>query len=704
MRTNPLRHRRALAAALGLSVAGLATGLAAELRPNILFIMADDHAAHAISAYGSRINQTPNIDRLAAEGIRFSHCFVNNSICSPSRAAILTGKYSHLNGVTVFNRFDGRQPHVAKYLQQAGYQTAIIGKWHLFSDPTGFDYWNILPGQGRYMDPVMIEMGRTNVLKGYVTDVITDLTVSWLQRRDRTRPFFLCMHHKAPHREWTPAPRHTNLYEAIEIPYPPTFDDNYQGRSAAAAEATMRMRDLTARDLKRPVPPGLSEAEEKRWRYQRYIKDYLRCVAAVDESVGRVLEYLDRSGLRTNTLVVYTSDQGFFLGDHGWFDKRFMYEESLRMPLLMRLPGRIPAGTVQDALVLNVDFAPTFLDLAGLQVPADMQGRSLVPLLEGRRPADWRTSIYYRYYHYPGDHRVQPHLGVRTQRFKLIHFNRLDEWELYDLQADPYETNNVYGLPQYASVVASLKAELARLKKELKDEDQFAGALSEGERIRPVPLELVWHPDFGGIRDGRVPDGSGRGHTAAAIGLQTTQGRKATALKLDGQASLVLNPAPATLVPVQKGFTLGAWCLPEKADGVLVSLGGRNHGLSLYLRDGRPHAAIRAGGKLFTAVAKQTVPLKAWSHLAVRLQDSATLQLLVNGKLAGSVAAGAIEAVPREGLTVGADPGSAVGDYTGPMPWQGWIEDLRLYWGQLDNDALQQWAEVTAQPSPSKAE
>lgn len=680
------------AAALVGCLAGADRGWAADWRPNILFIMADDHAAHAISAYGSRINRTPQIDRLAAEGMRFSHCFVNNSICSPSRAAILTGKHSHLNGVTVFNRFDGSQPHLAKYLQQAGYQTAVIGKWHLFSDPTGFDYWNILPGQGRYVDPVMIEMGRTNQLKGYVTDLITDLSIAWLERRDPTRPFFLCTHHKAPHREWTPAPRHTNLYEDIEIPYPVTFDDDYRGRSAAAAEATMRMRDLTRRDLKQPVPPGLSAQEEKRWRYQRYIKDYLRCVAAVDESVGRLLDYLDRTGLRTNTLVVYTSDQGFFLGEHGWFDKRFMYEESLRMPLLVRMPGRIPAGRVEDALVVNVDFAPTFLELAGLPVPADIQGRSLVPLLEGRRPADWRTSIYYRYYHYPGDHRVQPHLGVRTQRFKLIHFHRLDQWELYDLQTDPYETNNLYGLPAYASTVATLKAELARLKKELKDEDQFADVLSEGQRIRPVPLELVWQPDFAAIQDGKVPDASGRGHTATATQVQTVPGRKATALKLDGQGQLTLNPAPATLVPVEKGFTVGAWCQPEKADGVLVSLGGVRHGFSLYLREGRPHFALRSAGRLFTVAAKQKVPLNTWTHLAVRLQPTATLQVLVHAEPVGSTTASALVAVPAEGLTVGADPGSAVGDYAGPLPWAGLIEDLRLYWGQLDTAALETWA------------
>jgi len=455
----------------------------AATRPNIIFIMSDDHAAHALSCYGSRINRTPNLDRIASGGMRFTRCFVTNSICTPSRAAILTGKYSHLNGVPVFNRFDGSQPTLSKYLQQAGYYTGIVGKWHLFSDPTGFDYWNILPGQGKYHDPDLIEMGMKKTIPGYATDIITDLALGFIRNRPKDKPFFLMYHHKAPHRPWQTDAKHALMYEESDIPEPATFNDDYRTRSAAATEATMRIdRDLTAADLKQDPPAGLSGAALKKWKYQRYIKDYLRCVASVDDNVGRLLDYLEQSGLKENTIVVYTSDQGFFLGDHNWFDKRFMYEESLRMPLLVRYPGHIKAGAVNNDMVLNIDFAPTFLEYAGAAAPSDMQGRSMVPLLGGRTPRDWRTSMYYRYYHYPQDHRVQPHYGMRTDRYKLIYFNKIDQWELFDLNKDPRELNNVYASPAYARTLAKLKAELYRLKKEVKDDDQFADRVPENGR------------------------------------------------------------------------------------------------------------------------------------------------------------------------------------------------------------------------------
>ncbi|HZY88245.1 MAG TPA: sulfatase, partial [Gemmataceae bacterium] len=359
-------------AALAL-LAGAALALplsAAEARPNVLYIMADDHAAHAIGAYGSKVNKTPHIDRIAAGGMRFDNCFVTNSICTPSRAAILTGKYSHMNGVPVFNRFDGRQPTLAKYLQSAGYHTGMVGKWHLGSDPTGFDDWNILPGQGRYHDPVFLTKDGRKTHKGYCTDIITDLSIQFLDGRPKDRPFFLMCHHKAPHRPWQPDEKHRKQWESVRVPEPPTLDDDYATRSAAAREATMRIdRDLTPTDLKQKPPAGLSAKELKRWKYQRYMRDYLACVAAVDDNVGRLLDYLDKNGLADNTIVIYTSDQGFFLGDHNWFDKRFMYEESLRMPFLVRWPGKVKPGTVQDGVVLNVDFAPTLLDAAGQKVP-----------------------------------------------------------------------------------------------------------------------------------------------------------------------------------------------------------------------------------------------------------------------------------------------------------------------------------------------
>jgi arylsulfatase A-like enzyme len=489
-----------------LALLGLFCFVGAEVlaapRPNILFIMSDDHAAHAISAYGSRVNQTPNIDRLAQQGLRLDRCYAVNSICTPSRATILTGKYSHLNGVPVFNRFDGSQPTVAKYLQAAGYHTGMIGKWHLGSDPTGFDQWTILPGQGAYFDPAFLEPGGRRVIKGYVTDIITDLSIEFLKSRPKDKPFFLMCHHKAPHRNWQPDAKHQAQFAGKTIPEPPTLFDDYTTRSDAVRESRQKiLEDLTRRDLKLEPPPDLKgvalqrwlgvspdaiEVVEggrtntlkgdalKRWKYQRYMQDYLACVQSVDDNVGRLLDWLDANGLGTNTVVIYTSDQGFFLGDHGLYDKRFMYEESARMPFLVRWPGVIKAGSVQDALAINPDFAPTFMDLAGLAVPADMQGRSLQPLFRGQRPQDWRTSFYYRYYHDPGDHNTRAHLGVRTETHKLIHYWKKDQWEMFDLVRDPAELHNLYSDPAQQEVVKRLKAELLRLKRELKDDDQFA--------------------------------------------------------------------------------------------------------------------------------------------------------------------------------------------------------------------------------------
>lgn len=476
-------------------VSGGSNLAAAEQRPNILFIMSDDHAYQAISAYGSQFNQTPNIDRLAKEGMRFNRCLVTNSICGPCRAVILTGKYSHLNGFARNgDRFDGSQQTVAKLLQKAGYQTAVVGKWHLGSDPTGFDYWNVLIGQGPYYNPPMKSADGVTRHEGYTTEVITDLALDYLKNiRDPERPFFLMYHHKAPHRNWQPGPKYLNRYDDVTIPEPDTLFDDYSGRGTAARTQDMSIeKTLTPADLKLTAPGNLTpeqrqawdatygpknEAFQKaklqgkdlvRWKYQRYIKDYLRCVDAVDDNVGRVLDYLDESGLAKNTVVIYTSDQGFYLGEHGWFDKRWMYEESLRTPLLIRYPGRIKPGSENNDIVLNLDFPETFLDLAGAPIPEDMQGRSLLPLLSGDSPQDWRKSMYYHYYEFPAVHSVQRHYGVATDRHKLIYFYLLDEWELYDRETDPQELKNVYGDPAYAEVTAELKQELKRLRAELK--------------------------------------------------------------------------------------------------------------------------------------------------------------------------------------------------------------------------------------------
>jgi arylsulfatase A-like enzyme len=465
-------------------------------RPNLVFVMSDDHAAHAISAYSRAsnrpvVNHTPHLDRLAEEGMRFDTCLCTNSICTPSRASVLTGTYNHVNGVTTLDTpMDNRLTTFPKLLQAAGYQTAIFGKWHLGHgpghDPTGFDHWRILPGQGHYFDPVMLEAGGRLVERaGYVTDLITDDCIDWLDRRDRSRPFALLCHHKAPHRRWEPGPDHFTLFDDVDIPEPETLWDDHAGKADVVQAIRMRLADLDpVHDLKATVPPGLSADDEIRWRYQRYMKDYLRTIASIDDNVGRLLDRLDAEDLTDDTVVVYTSDQGFFLGDHGWFDKRLMYEESLAMPFLVRYPRLVSPGSVCDELALNVDIAPTIVELAGLDVPGEVQGESLVPLLAGERPAGWRTSMYYRYWMHRDDaHLVPAHYGVRTKHHKLICFynDPLDqpgahgpsapvEWELYDLVADPFEVRNVIDDPAYAAVALELRAELARLQHELGDQ------------------------------------------------------------------------------------------------------------------------------------------------------------------------------------------------------------------------------------------
>ena len=470
---------------------------APRTRPNIVFIMADDHAVAAYGAYGSRFGATPHLDRLAKEGVRFDRCFATNAICTPSRAAMLTGKYAHKNGVTAFDTFDGSQPHLAKMLRESGYFTGVVGKWHLGSEPTGFDRWTVLPGQGAYHDPVFLGPEGRVTLKGYVTDRIGDLAERFIEDRPKDRPFFLMCHHKAPHRPWEPPVSATTDPSGREIPVPPTFDDDYAGRGDALRENRQRIADdLTRRDLKLVPPAGLSPKERATWldtvprvvdvetrdgvrrlegralvawKYRRYMEDYLACVESLDASVGRLLATLDRLGLAENTLVVYTSDQGFFLGEHGLYDKRFMYEPSIRMPFVARWPHVIAPGSSTDALAINVDVAPTLLEVAGVPRRDDMQGRSLVPLLRGERPDDWRTSFYYRYYHDPGDHDTRAHFGVRTETHKLIRFPTKGQWELYDLVADPLEMRNRADDPEMRPVRAALEAELERLRRDLGD-------------------------------------------------------------------------------------------------------------------------------------------------------------------------------------------------------------------------------------------
>jgi arylsulfatase A-like enzyme len=478
------------------------TVLAAE-RPNIIFIFSDDHAQHAISAYGSKVNETPHLDRLANDGARFVNSFVTNSICTPSRATLLTGQYSHLNGVPVFNRFDGNRDNAAKCLQAGGYHTGMIGKWHLGSDPTGFDRWIVLPGQGAYWNPTFLVPGKKVNIEGHCTDVTTDLGIEFLETRPKDKPFFLMLHQKAPHRAWEPDERNKARFQNAVVPEPETLFDDYATRPTALPvnEQTVA-RDLTRRDLKLEPPadlkgPALAQWYNAKpmeltidgktltgkdlvhWKYQRYMQDYLACVQGVDDSVGKVLDYLDQHGLAENTIVMYSADNGWYLGDLGLYDKRFMYEPGLKTPLIARGPG-VKAGGVPKQFVANIDLAPTFLDLAGLPVPDSMQGQSLAPILRGESPADWRTSVYYRYYHDPGHHNTVAHLGIRTATHKLIHYWKQDAYEMFDIINDPTEQNNLLfseasrNKPEIAAKFDELKAEISRLQKQYKDDGQFA--------------------------------------------------------------------------------------------------------------------------------------------------------------------------------------------------------------------------------------
>ncbi len=487
-------------------------------RPNIIFMMTDDHTTQAMTCYGGTLVQTPNLDQIANEGMRFDNCYVTNALSGPSRACILTGKFSHSNGYKDNQSvFDGNQTTFPKLLQQAGYQTAMIGKWHLISEPQGFDYWSILTGdhqQGYYYQPEFNENGTTIVEKGYLTDVVTDKTIRFLEHRDKSKPFCVMYHQKAPHRNWMPAPRHLGKFNDVVFQEPANLFDEYQTRSRAAREQDMSIEHtLNLRwDLKIATPEEMNDTSVQdkfyrayhrmtpqeqqkwneayaprineynslklkgkdlvRWKYQQYMRDYLATTLAVDENIGRLISYLRESGELDNTIIVYTSDQGFFLGEHGWFDKRFMYEECQRMPLLVRYPKLIAPGSVSSALCMNVDFAPTFLELAGVKIPQDMQGKSLMPVLsnKGKTPKNWREAVYYHYYEYPAEHSVKRHYGIRTQNYKLIHFyDDTDEWELYDLKRDPQEMYNGWNDENFSGVKKDMLLKLKKIRAEYND-------------------------------------------------------------------------------------------------------------------------------------------------------------------------------------------------------------------------------------------
>ena len=511
---------------------------AKDQRPNILFVFSDDHAPHAIGAYNGwlkSVNPTPNIDRLARGGMLFEKSFCSNSICGPSRAVIMTGKHSHKNGfMNNGNSFDWNQQIFPKILQKAGYQTAIYGKSHLKGQPQGFDDWAVLPGQGLYYNPDMIFPNGRRRIDGYCTDVVTDLAVEWLtKKRQDGQPFMMMVQHKAPHRNWMPALRHLHLYDDIEIPEPATLFDKWEDNAPPARyqeleidrhmdlnydlfvdltpdynqPASQKRQDRSAwNNMKRMSPAQLKQwraayapkdaAFHKaklsgkalvRWKFQRYAKNYLRCVKGVDESVGRLRATLKDLGLADNTIVIYCSDQGFYIGDHGWYDKRWMYEESLMMPFIVNWPGVTKPGSRDTHLIQNLDYAETFLDIAGAKIPADMQGSSLVPLLRGQTPKDWRTSIYYHYYEYPSVHMIPRHYGIRTERYKLMHFYQFgNEWELYDLKSDPDELQNLYGKKGTGKLAADLKKQLRGLQTNYEDDSDISEKTKEWQdKVRP---------------------------------------------------------------------------------------------------------------------------------------------------------------------------------------------------------------------------
>ncbi len=497
--------------ALALLTGTLVTSCAVEEKqaPNIIFIMSDDHASRAISCYGDSLNSTPNIDQLATDGVRFTNACVTNSISAPCRATILTGKHNHINGLmTNEHVFDGSQQTFPKLLQAAGYETGIVGKWHLKSDPTGFDYWKILPGQGDYYNPDFIDSTGRKREEGYVTNLITKFSLDWLKKQEK-KPFCLLMQHKAPHRNWMPAPEYVNQFDGVEFPVPENFFDDYTTRSEAVYTNEMLIDGhmTPVYDLKLstgkpkdgfigkgefPLHKRMTDAEWQNWvdayaheneqffndslegealaiwKYRRYMHDYLATISSVDESVGEVIQYLKENDLYDNTIVVYTSDQGFYLGEHGWFDKRYMYEESLHTPLIIHSPKGMSKGEVSASLVQNLDFAPTFLDMLGLPIPGDMQGVSFKTVLENP-DSKVRNDVYYHYYEYPGEHKVKRHYGIRTERYKLIHFyHDINAWEFYDLESDPNEMNNLMGNAAYSNLIDSLKIRLDQVREEYK--------------------------------------------------------------------------------------------------------------------------------------------------------------------------------------------------------------------------------------------
>ena len=619
---------------------------AAPSKPNIVWIFSDDHAYQAIGAYGGRFekeNLTPNIDSIARDGMLFERAYVGNSICAPSRATLLTGKHSHKNG-----KFDNRggfnhdQQQFQKILQKNGYQTAMIGKIHLSGAMQGFDYWEVLPGQGRYTNPQFITAEGKTEYKGHSTDIVTDRALNWLKTGvDDSKPFMVMVHYKAPHRNWLPAERIMKKFRKRTFPEPDSLFDDYEGRGEAAHKQDMSIEKTMTMKSDLKVAPGSERAayleknklegkELIRWKYQAYMQDYLGCIAGVDENIGRILAYLKETGLDKNTVVMYSADQGFYLGEHGWFDKRFMYEESFRTPLLAKWPGVIKPGQRNSDLVQNIDFAETFLDIAGAPIPEDMQGRSIVPLLKVKTPDDWRKSLYYHYYEYPAVHAVRRHEGVFDGRHKLIRYYGLDvpngeEWELFDLEQDPSEMKSVYDDPEKAGTIKALKAELDRLKK------QYDVPENGGQEIR-----------------------------------QHSQRRKNNSAKVDKLSfSFKRGSVPNNKAPYIKdrGIGLNVTFSYSGNDGVLVAQGGASDGYSLWIKGGVPQWSVKRIDELVTISGSDRLSPGRHTLSVTQGKDGMAMLKLDRKEIAKGSVGGAFATQPNDSLSVGSDSGSPVTDY-----------------------------------------
>ncbi|MBN2308947.1 MAG: sulfatase-like hydrolase/transferase, partial [Candidatus Hydrogenedentes bacterium] len=637
--------------------------------------------------------KTPNMDRLAREGAQFANAFVTTSLCSPSRACFLTGCYAHRHGVRT-NEHRDPDPALTTFpqaLQRAGYETAFVGKWHMrpVAEPRpGFDYWLSFRGQGQYLNPELNENGRAFRAEGYMTDLLTRYAVDWIEQ-PRDKPFCLLLWHKAVHGPFTPADRHANAFPDARLPEPASFSDSLEGRPAWMRRARLygaRMEEWRKSEGK-SVPDAVKPGS---WSgTNRAHLDYMRALMAVDESLGAVLASLEARGQLDNTLVVFTSDNGFFLGEHGRGDKRLAYDESLRIPLLMRYPGLVEAGSVIDPMALNIDLGPTFLDLAGARIPRSMQGASLLPLLRGDSRT-WRKSFLYEYFQESWLPGIPTMTGVRTERWKYVQYPHVpgELEELYDLRADPIEVVNLATDPAHAGTLADMRAELARLKKQT----GYTAQDAEPRTHVRVPLQLALHYTFTTVSADTVRDESGNGHDGIAQGARLVAGRVGKALEFSDKALVRVEPAPDSLSPAMKPFAVGAWVNPAHADGVIASFGGQSQGFSLYLRNALPHFTIRASNRPAACRGTSPVPLGKWSHIVAVLTQDAGMRLYVNGECVAENDAGEfIAAKPNEGFYVGADAGTPAGDYPGPLYWQGRIGEIRVYWGELSSRRVRRW-------------